>query len=137
MTASSLFKDIMEEATQAAEQAGDKWVAENTQPKHAIQSADLRGNKFGPVDYILDVCGFAYINFKDKRSKFYKLAREYEVGPKTAYNEYEYRYYNYLHIRTKHSCRQELGLAEACTKAAAEVINKYFPGTVYVTSRID
>lgn len=125
-----MFIEVIHEATEAAEKAGDKWVTENTRPKYAIQSADIRGNKFGPIDYILDVCGFAYIKFTDKRSKFYKMARTYE-------NPHQPEFYSSLHIRTKHSIRQELGLAEACMRAAVEVINKYYPNTVYMTSRID
>lgn len=125
----NVFENVMKEAHEAAEAAGDRWVQENTKPRFVVYNADLDGNQIGPSSYILDVCGFAYIEFKDKRSKFYKMCKQWEAPDRD--------WYNYLHIRTKHSTRQEMGLAEACMRAAVGAINKYYPDSVYMTSRID
>lgn len=137
-----IFLNVIQKAQEAAEAAGDKWVVENTKPRYAFQSADIRGNRFGPVDYMLDVCGFAWINFKDKHSRFYKMCQEHQMGecpPGINMDAFRImrRQYDSLNIRTKHSVRQEMGLAEACMRAAVEVINDSYPGEVYMKSRID
>lgn len=131
----SLFEDTMRRASEAAEKAAEKWLEEARArgPRFMVYSADLEGNPVNDSrDYLLDNCGFAYINFRDKRSRFYKMASAWELGD----NPRKRKLYS-LHVRHKLSMRQELGLAEAAMSAACKIINSVYPNSVYMTSRID
>ncbi len=114
---STVFETAMAEATQAANTAGDLWMA-NARPQFRVVE---RANPFddkSPVvkDWgtMLDVCGFARIEIGDKRTSFAKWLKKRQNG-----SNYSVRLnHNYSH-------RQELGLAEACACEALKVFQKY------------
>lgn len=124
---SDLFDKIMKEATQAANEAGDKWVAEHTKPTIAIYNADLFGNPVGKcVGQLLDVCGFAHVSIKDKRTSFAKYIKKIQDG-----------YDGFVSVHHKYRGRQEWGLNEECARAALKVFNSYGIKGLNLYSRID
>ena len=62
---------------------------------------------------MLDVCGFSYVIIDDKRRKFAKWIISQQNS--------DYA----VHLPHKYRMRQELGLAEACTRATLEVFRKH------------
>jgi len=115
-----IFETLWAAALGAANQAGDKWVAEHTQPIWAVKDGDRI------VGTMLDVCGIVYIRCSDKRSKFWKWAVKNQLA-----------YSISLALNHKYRNRQEQGLNEACCYAALEVLTKAGITALYVYSRID
>jgi hypothetical protein len=115
------FSSIIKEATKAANEAGDQWMAEHSRPAYEV--LDKRGRVIGQM---LDVCGFAWIIIKDRRTSFAKWAEKTGIAS-----------HDFLHIAHKYKMRQELGLAEACGKAALQVLVNHEIKGLYFESRID
>jgi hypothetical protein len=101
------YRLIVDEAVKAANEAGDKWIAEHTKPAFAV----MDGNK--QVGTMLDVCGFAYVDITDKRPKFVKWLIQYQD------------YAGCVHLNHKYRSRQEMGLNEATAEAMLEVFRKH------------
>ena len=131
---------ILVKARVAADEAGDKWLAEHTQPRFAVYSADLAGRPTsGILGTMLDVCGGAYICFKDKRTKFarYMKEREREERRASGCDTRFFQFYS-IHVHHKNSGRQEMGLAEAAIKAYYEVLRQHqLADCIYVKTFID
>ena len=129
-TDEDFYEEVWVEAIAAAEQAGAEWMA-NARPKFRVVE---RGNPLddnSPItkDYgtMLDVCGFAYIELRDKRNKFVKWLRS--TGRASDFS---------VRIHTSWSPRQELGLAEATKGAALAVFRKHdLSSGLSFSSRID
>lgn len=97
-----------------------------------IFEGDIFGNRIGnAIDYLNDVCGCAWIGFKDKRSGFYKQYKQYirDINNSPTMDAYIFSY--------PHSGRQELEVNEAVAKACCEYINKNCGANCFVRSRID
>lgn len=114
------YSNILLEATKAANEAGDAWVAAHTRPAFAV----MDGNRC--VGQLLDVCGFGYVQVDDKRTGFAKWLKKVQDG-----------YNSVVRLNTKYRMRQELGLNEATAYAACAVFQKYGVKGVSVYSRID
>jgi hypothetical protein len=123
------YKDVMKEATEAAERAGNAWLraAMARGPAYVVVDDFEPDPKKKIVGSLLDSCGFSYPIFRDKRTGFAKWYKK-ENGERDLYN---------VRLRTINSMRQELGLAEAETRAALEVFNKYGIKGLGFYSRID
>ena len=77
-----VFEQAIKEATEAGNKAGTDWLMERLNGKYVLNVGsdrvyitDLEGNKVNPM---LDACGGASIELKDRRTKFGK----YIVSPK-------------------------------------------------------
>ena len=110
------YEKIMAEATEAASAAGDAWMAKATPQFRVVERSNpLDDNSPIVKDFgtMLDVCGFAGIEIKDKRTKFAKWLVQ------------KYNWTYSVRIDHKYRMRQELGLAENCAKAALDVFRKH------------
>lgn len=114
------FDAILKEATEAANAAGDKWVAEHTEPAYAV----MNGNQC--VGKLLDVCGFGFVQINDKRTAFAKYIKDIQNGYTTS-----------VSLRHKYKGRQEWGLNEATAYAILRVLQSHGIKGVSVYSRID
>lgn len=135
------FEQILVEAENAAAKAAEKWLreAEARGPKYSVHSSDLAGNSGPAVGYLLDVCGFAWIEFKDRRSGFYRWCKKYVNAMNNSRGMRPERTLYRVPIGGAYDAwrgRQEMGLKEAAMYAANEVFLKYGIKT-YVRSRID
>ena len=121
---------MLTEATEAANAAGTKWLAE-AKPKYAVFSTDLFGRRTSPdTDYLLDLCGGAYLTFRDKRSSAYKAFKK--AG------EIRSEYSATIDIDHKFRGRQEHGLAVVCMQAAKEVLERHgLSGQILLKDYID
>ncbi len=91
-------------ATVAANTAGAIWLAQAT-PKYAVRYGK------GKVDYLLDMCGFAFVKFNgDKRSRTYRELKSSGFLRSSGTLEIEHDYRGH----------QEHGLNVACATAAKE-----------------
>lgn len=115
-----VFGELLEAATKAANEAGDLWMKEHTKPAFAV----MAGNTV--VGTMLDVCGFVYLEIKDKRSAFYKWGKEKQGWA-----------HSHIGLNHKYSSRQEMGLKEACCYAAYKVLSDAGIKNLRVFSRID
>lgn len=114
------FVKVLDACVVAANEAGDKWVAEHTQPAFAV----MEGNRC--VGKLLDVCGFGFVQINDKRTAFAKFIKKFQNG-----------YDNAVSINHKYRSRQEWGLNETTAYAIQKVlIDNGIKGTS-VYSRID
>lgn len=128
------FQEILKEAQEAAQKAGDNWLA-NAKPKYTVHRSDLFGNTDPePMDVLLDVCGNSHVKISDKRTKFAKFIKQY-----LKQNDPYFRDCGFLTVplETSHRGRQEMGLHEAETRAAMEVFNSYNVKGVRIWSYID
>jgi len=118
-----IYRTACQAAINAANEAGDKWMAAATArgPAYAV----MNGNTC--IDTMLDVCGIVYIQLNDKRSKFVKWATK---------NGYSYGGYS-LRLPYKYSNRQEMGLQEACCDAAINYLHSVGITNVRLYSHID
>lgn len=124
------FAMIMTEATAAAQKAGDEWLdaAMKRGPAWLVVNDLEPDPKKRVVGSLLDVCGFSYPIFRDKRTGF---AKWYKKNMNEGRNLYCVR------CRTSNSMRQELGLQEAEAMAALRVFEKYGIKGLGYYSRID
>lgn len=122
---------LMVEMRTAADEAANAWLeaAINRGPKYAVHNADLTGNLKGPaIGTMLDVCGNAWLEFTDKRSKLYRAFKA--AG-------YVSRSGNNVDIPYTHRFRQEMSLHEAAISAAQNVMLKHGIKGTRVNSYID
>jgi hypothetical protein len=123
------FALALEEATLAANKAGDEWM-KNAKPMYRVFERANPMDDTSPIvrDYgtMLDVCGIVYLRIEDKRCAFAKW-----------YMEQKKNKYRGVYIQHKYRGRQEMGLREACDGAALEVLNKHGVKGVELYSRID
>lgn len=131
-TTNTKFEKIIVDATKAAKEAGDKWIAEHTKPVFAVYNADLiTGKAYGKcLGTMLDCCGFASILVKDKRTAFAKWLKTVQPSWDGGYN-------GAVRINDKHSGRQEWSLNEARMYAAYKVLTDAGIKGIEVYSRID
>jgi hypothetical protein len=110
-------KAIVQKALEAANQAGDEWMK-------------LANPNNENVDRVmLDVCGFANVQFTDKRCK------EFKAFKKAGLIRSEYS--NTIDIYHKWKHRQDWALAETCAHAAYKVLREAGIDKIKVWSRID
>ena len=115
--------EIAQEALDAANKAGDLWMA-LASPKYVV--TDGRGRSQGTM---LDLCGNAHLQFKDKRSKNYKDFLKANLVRRSGNGVVELNY-RYTH-------RQEYGLHMACVEAAKKVFEDNGIADVRIWSYID
>lgn len=119
----SPYVAILEKATEAANKAGDEWMekAKARGPAWAVV------DKGRVVDTMLDVCGIVYIQITDKRTKFAKWCKSQD---KNGYN-------HSVRVPHKYRMRQEMGLLEACDRAAIAVMRENGIEGISLYNRID
>jgi len=112
------FAIAIDEASKAAQKAGDEWMA-NAKPKYVV-----RGYEDSPM---LDLCGNAHVRCDDGRTRFAKYLKQYKpFGAAT------------VPLNTTYSGRQEHGLKVAMARAAYDVLaNQYGIKKLYVWDYID
>lgn len=104
-------REIVQEAIEAANAAGDEWMTK-AYPRYTV----LDSNSI-PFGVMLDLCGNAHLVFSDRRSSAYKKFLKEGLVRNSG---------NYvIEIRHKHKHRQEHGLQLACIQAAKKVFIKY------------
>lgn len=116
------FQTIMKDAENAANLAGDAWMAT---AKPAWVVVDSQGKNLGYAP-MLDVCGIVYIRVVDKRTSFAKWLATRQDG-----------YNNIVLMNHKYKHRQEKSLGEACCRAAIEVMTANGIKGISLYSRID
>ena len=102
-------RQLVQEATVAANLAGDEWM-EKAKPKYVPVNA-ISGYRYPPM---LDLCGNAHVRFTDRRTKNYKDFVKAELVRASGNGVVE--------INHKYQFRQEHGLLLACAKAALAVM---------------
>jgi hypothetical protein len=117
-------QEILQEAREAANAAGDEWMAKAS-PKFAVTNA-FTGRLEGTM---LDLCGNAHLQFRDKRSKNYKQFVKAELVRQTGNGVIE--------LDHKYRYRQEHGLHMACVRAAKAVLEKHGITDVRIWDYID
>ncbi|NCQ52024.1 hypothetical protein GW796_09040 [archaeon] len=113
-----MFTQAINEANEAALEAGKTWMKEATTrgPAFTVYNSDLFGNLGSTVGTLLDVCGNAHVECYDKRTKFGKWIKE----------KYNKQYTLTVPIMNEFKCRQEHGLQYAMASAAKNVlVEKY------------
>lgn len=108
-------KELVQKATEAANVAGQEWMDKAT-IRYAVRGSDLTGKPGPVVGYMLDMCGCAYVQFKDKRITDYKEFKKAGFVRPTGNAVVE--------IPHRWLMRQEMGLAEACAMAAKKVLEE-------------
>lgn len=116
--------EIAQEALEAANAAGDAWMATAT-PKYEVKDS-FTGRSHGTL---LDLCGNAHVQFKDKRSKNYKMFVAADLVRKSGNGV--------LELPHKYRMRQEHGLMMACAQAAKAVLEKHGITDVRIWDYID
>jgi hypothetical protein len=103
---------IVKDATAAANAAGERWLSAAT-VKYSIHEVDLFGDSKGPaVGYMLDACGNAHVQFKDRRSAWFKAFERYGHIRRTNNGVVE--------INHAFRARQEYGLRQVAARAALD-----------------
>ena len=115
------FSKILKEATESANKAGDKWIEEHTKPVWSV--VDNFGKNVGTL---LDVCGFGFVQIKDKRTSFSKYIKDIQNG-----------YDNSIQLNHKYRGRQEWSLNEATAYAIYNTLKSHGIKGLSVYSRID
>ena len=110
-------KEIAQRALEAANLAGDKWMAE------------MNPNNEDVSRRMLDVCGFANVQFTDGRSKWYKEFK------KAGLIRSEYSKTVDIYHKWKH--RQDWALAETCAYAIYKTFREAGIDKIKVWSMID
>lgn len=124
-------KELVTLATEAANEAGDKWMAAALArgPKYSVHQGDLLGNQGPTVGYMLDVCGNGHVQFKDKRAGWYKQFVKAGCVRKSGNAVVE--------INHKYLYRQEMGLMVACADAAKAKLEELGVTGLHIWSYID
>lgn len=122
--------ELVAVATKAANEAGDRWMAA-AKPKYVVYQSDLTGRKLpgATEEYMLDVCGNAHVQFKDKRFAIYKNFVKAGCVRKTGNAVIE--------IQHKYRYRQEMGLQVACAEAAKAKLEELGVTGLRIWSYID
>lgn len=123
------FAAIFAEATEAAQKAGDEWLAAAMKrgPAWLVVDELQPDPEKRVVGAMLDVCGFSYPLFTDKRTAFAKWYKK-TFSDSNLWS---------VRLRTSNSMRQGLGLAEAEARAALGVFDKYGIKGLRFYSRVD
>ena len=119
-------------AKEAADAEGDEWL-ENAMPKFRVFQTDIFGTRISPPEqdsFLLDVCGGAYLQVKDKRSKAYRLLKK--AGVICKYGEERT-----VDVQYKHRSRQERGLHIVCCQAFWAVLRESGFDGIILKSYID
>jgi hypothetical protein len=93
----------------------------NEGPKYSIHETITNLN----VGYMYDICGNAYIKFKDQRNSFAKAYKKFIQSIDEIYSTDVFNLY-------MHSSRQELRVNKAVAFAVANHINSKYKANVYV-----
>lgn len=119
--------EMVYHATIAANIAGDRWIA-NAAPKYEVYGVDFNGLRIpgSNAGTMLDLCGNAHVQFKDKRTADYKQF----VAAGAARNAV-------VEIQHKYKHRQEIGLAIACAEAAKKTLEGFGVVGLRIWSYID
>lgn len=127
MTAS--VTQMVQEATEAANQAGTAWLEKAT-VRFNVFNANMAGKAVGnPLGQMLDVCGNAHVQFSDKRSSFYKQFVKADLVRRSGNAVVE--------IQHKFKSRQEYGLATACAEAARKKLEEHGITGLRIWSYVD
>jgi hypothetical protein len=118
------YSQMMKEAVKAANLAGQAWL-ETAKPTYIVASA--RTGKDLGYPPMLDVCGHVYIDIVDKRTSFARWVAKQQNG-----------YNDVVRVAHHYHKRQEMGLKEACERAALAVFEKHGADKgLRIFSRID
>lgn len=124
------WEELIEEIYTVSEDACNKEVQKMLED--GVQYAVCSGNSV--VDQLYDVCGGAYVKFKDLRSSAY---RSYKKFIRERENDQKYDPYGLFH-EYYHSGRQEWRVNRAVANAVKDYLNSVFgQGTVVVKTYID
>ena len=122
-------QQIVTEATKAADEAGSAWMKSKLDEGVPGIITVVDGFTGRPVGRMLDLCGNAHLEIKDKRSKVYKEFKKAglidEHGRAT------------VTINHRYVARQEHGLHLACINAAKEIFIQNGITNVAIWSYID
>ena len=119
------FPALYSKACAAANEAGEKWLAEHTEPAWVVKNSN--GSVAGTM---LDLCGFAWVHLPKFNTGFARWAKASNIARK-AYNGG-----GTLSLAHHGAYRQEMGFNEARCRAASAVLSE--AGVeAYCQSRID
>ena len=118
----SIVKECKEVATKAYNEEIQKMLKEGYKYK-VTDNGDT-------IDYMYDICGGAYIKFKDCRSGFYRELKKYCLNKDTYEPHGVFREY-------PHFCRQELRVNSAVANAVNEYLKEKYNTNTYVITYID
>ena len=127
------YSALLKQAGEAADKAGDAWLASHTKPAYSVHGQDVVTGKKGPaIDYMLDVCGMAGVEIKDRRTVFAKWMQK-------TFQRYEWETVDSVctKVEMKHRGRQEWGLREAMAKAVLDTLTAAGIKGLRYWSRID
>lgn len=110
------FENAIAKATEAGNQAGEKWLNERIAGKYTLVGNRLVDKNGVVVNPMLDVCGGAYVELKDKRTKFAKWLKRISNQPQIWS----------VPVNHKFGGWQDMGLKEAIIGAAYDVLTKEF-----------
>jgi hypothetical protein len=122
--AESDLQDLMKYVNEAAQKAAQIWydVARSKGPAFVVGDANLFTGEIERVTgTMLDLCGNAFLKFRDKRSALYKACKKHG-----------FESFGALDISYKLQGRQEHGLHVAAMKAALEVLNQHGLGDQFI-----
>lgn len=110
------FQEMIDKATEAGNIAGTQWLEERIAGKYKLEGnhlVDMNGNRVNPI---LDSCGGAYIELKDRRTVFAKWLKKKENGNRVWSVDINHKFRGW----------QDMGLREAVIYAAYKVLTKDF-----------
>lgn len=120
------LKRIFEDATKAANIAGNTWIIEHSIPAFVVRDV-FTGKIKGTM---LDSCGNAHVVPSDKRSAFFKALKKFKILEDGRFSCVLPIYHAWRH-------RQEHGLQLACAQAAVKVFNEHNIYAVKIWDYID
>jgi hypothetical protein len=118
------LQDLMKYVNEAAQKSAQIWydVARSKGPVYLVGDANLFTGEIERITgTMLDLCGNAFLKFRDKRSAFYKACKKHGFESLGA-----------LDISYKLQGRQEHGLHVAAMKGALEVLNQHGLGDQFI-----
>lgn len=128
------FKQLEKELEEIRDEVVKKELEEFKKEGFAynVYQSDVLGNSTGPaIGGMYDICGGAYIYFRDKRSSFYK---QYKSYLKSLPENKDDKWFEVTHFYYPCSGRQELCLNAKLARCCCEHINKkYNAGCGYRT----
>ena len=121
----SFYQHALAVALTAANEAGEKWVNDVRIARGYGPGTEI------PKGAMFDCCGFSSLVWTDKRSKFFRWTVKAGICGPGAYS---------LHINHNYRGQQDLGLLEACNRAALKVLRELIGEknvSLLHTSRVD
>ena len=121
----SFYQHALAVALTAANEAGEKWVNDVRIARGYGPGTEI------PKGAMFDCCGFSYLVWTDKRSKFFRWTVKAGICTKGDYA---------LRINHKYRGQQDMGLLEACNRAALAVLRELIGEknvSLQHTSRVD